>query len=87
MNEWQLLEKLWPLLAGIAALWARIEVGQALNRSHIHALWALRKEERGEFADTLKDLREDHREMRKEMREEMKALRDLFERYHTGPGH
>lgn len=84
MNEWQLLEKLWPLLAGLAALWARIEVGQALNRSHINALWARRKEERGEFSATLQQLRDEHREMRKELRDEMKALRDLFERYHGG---
>lgn len=82
MNELQSLEKLWPLIAGIAVLWARIEVGQALNRANINALWARRKEERSETADALGKLREDHREMRKELRDEMKALRDLFERYH-----
>jgi len=84
MSDWQIVEKLWPIVAAMAALWARIEVGQALNRSNIKALWTRRKEERSEFSATLQQLRDEHRDMRKELRDEMKALRDLFERYHKG---
>ena len=76
--DWHVLEKVWALFAALGALWMRLEVGMALNRREIAALWARRKEERDELAAQFQQYRDDQKEFRSEMRDEMKALRDAL---------
>lgn len=83
--EWNVLEKLWGLFAAIAALWARLEIGQALNRAQIQALWSRRKEDRDDLSLALEQLRSDNKDLRHELREELKLLRDLIERRMSPP--
>ncbi|PKP68860.1 MAG: hypothetical protein CVT82_13670 [Alphaproteobacteria bacterium HGW-Alphaproteobacteria-4] len=33
LPDWETLQKTWPLLAALAALWARLEVARALGRA------------------------------------------------------
>jgi len=35
LPDWETLQKTWPLLAGLAALWARLEVARALGRAQM----------------------------------------------------
>ncbi|MFN3953205.1 MAG: hypothetical protein ACK4LQ_02050 [Pararhodobacter sp.] len=80
MSVWDELKEALPILSVLAALWMRLEVGQALNRSNIRALWSRRKEERGDLAETLRALRDEQREGRKETRDDIKSLREAIER-------
>lgn len=65
----QTVRDLWWLLGAIVGMIIRVEVGQALNRANIRALWARRSE--------------DHRDMtlaRQENREDFKAVREAIDR-------
>jgi len=84
VTDWNTLKDTWPIVAGLAGLWARIEVGQAINRGNIKMLMERRKEDGESLAKSFEQLRTDHKEMRAELRDEMKALRALFERNHGG---
>lgn len=80
MSEWQVIKDFWWLAGGIAAVWTRLEVAQALNRQNIRALWSRRREDYAALEKKLDQIHDGNSEMRREMREDMKALQRALER-------
>lgn len=87
MDLFEVLSLLWPFFTGIviggAGVYIRLEVGLALTKAEINALWARRKEERSELKDLVVQLRADHSDLKADLRTEMKSLRELFIKFHT----
>lgn len=74
MSDWQISKDVIALIGAVGGLWVRLEVGQALNRQNIRALWARRKEDTDAIEKKLDQLHDDQKEMRREVRDEIKAL-------------
>lgn len=79
MSEWQAIKEFWWVLGGIAAVWTRLEVAQALNRQNIRALWSRRREDYAALEKKLDQIHDDNNLMRREMREDLKALQRALE--------
>ena len=80
MSDWQIVKDFWWLAAGIAGVWTRLEVAQALNRQNIRALWARRREDYAALEKKLDQIHADNNLMRRELREDMKAIHQSLER-------
>ena len=74
------LEKLSVLIGAIAGLWARLEIGQALNRQNIRALWSRRREDYAALERKLDRAIDDTKDMRKELIDELRLVRQAIER-------
>jgi hypothetical protein len=83
MSDWHVVKEFWGIFAGLAALWARIEVAQALNRQNISALWARRNEDQTNISSILKDMREEAKDMRQDFKAELRLLRTAIENRRT----
>lgn len=76
----QTLRDLWWLLVAVVGMIIRVEVGQALNRANIRALWARRSEDRASDNARHDQLHRDMTLARQENREDFKAVREAIDR-------
>jgi hypothetical protein len=83
VSDWAAIKDLWGIFAGLAALWARIEVAQALNRQNITALWSRRTEDQSNIHAILKDMRAEAKDMRQDFTTELRLLRTAIENRRT----
>lgn len=75
-----IIEKISVLIGAIVGLWARLEIGQALNRQNIRGLWARRREDYQTLERKLDRAIDDTKDMRKELIDELRLVRQAIER-------